>query len=146
MNDPEPEMSSTEFRFTSTDGVRVACARWDARAPVRCALPSFSQEPSRRSLQPHPGCAIRLVSARYARTYRSTCSREARIPLGQQLQGVKVLIGRYQKAGISCISHDFYLGGRHEMLNEINRDEVRTRLLGWISSVLEQKPIDPAAR
>jgi hypothetical protein len=32
------------------------------------------------------------------------------------------------------------------MLNEINRDEVRTRLLGWISSVLEQKPIDPAAR
>ena len=67
-------------------------------------------------------------------------------PVGQQLQGVKVLIGRYQKAGISCISHDFYLGGRHEMLNEINRDEVRTRLLGWISSVLEQKPIDPAAR
>jgi alpha-beta hydrolase superfamily lysophospholipase len=67
-------------------------------------------------------------------------------PVGQQLQGVKLLIGRYQKAGVSCISHDFYLGGRHEMLNEINRDEVRTRLLGWISSVLEQKPIDPAAR
>jgi alpha-beta hydrolase superfamily lysophospholipase len=26
---------STEFRFTSTDGLRVACARWDSRGPVR---------------------------------------------------------------------------------------------------------------
>jgi len=32
------------------------------------------------------------------------------------------------------------------MLNEINRDEVRMRLLGWISSVLEQRLVDPAAR
>jgi alpha-beta hydrolase superfamily lysophospholipase len=24
-----------EFRFTSTDGLRVACARWDSRGPVR---------------------------------------------------------------------------------------------------------------
>src|SRR5262245_43570917 len=35
---------------------------------------------------------------------------------------------------IDNISHDFYSGGRHEMLNEINRDEVRARLLGWIST------------
>jgi len=67
-------------------------------------------------------------------------------PVGQQLEGVKILIGRYEKAGINTISHDFYLGGRHEMLNEINRDEVRTRLLGWISSVLERRKVDPAAR
>jgi len=26
---------STEFRLTSTDGMRVACARWDGRVPVR---------------------------------------------------------------------------------------------------------------
>ena len=25
----------TVFRFTSTDGLRVACARWDSRGPVR---------------------------------------------------------------------------------------------------------------
>jgi len=25
----------TEFRFTSADGLRVACARWDNRGPVR---------------------------------------------------------------------------------------------------------------
>ena len=29
---------STEFRFTSMDGLRVACARWDCRGPVRGVL------------------------------------------------------------------------------------------------------------
>jgi hypothetical protein len=35
------------------------------------------------------------------------------------------------------VLHDFYPGGRHEMLNETNREEVRARLLGWIYAVLE---------
>jgi hypothetical protein len=26
---------STEFRFTSTDGLQIGCARWDSRGPVR---------------------------------------------------------------------------------------------------------------
>ena len=58
-------------------------------------------------------------------------------PVGQQLDGVELLIHRYEKAGLYDVSHDFYPEGRHEMLNEINRDEVRGRLLAWISSVLE---------
>jgi alpha-beta hydrolase superfamily lysophospholipase len=57
-------------------------------------------------------------------------------PVGQQLFGVHVLILRYQTAGIYDVVHDFYRGGRHEMLNETNRDEVRRRLLGWIDTVL----------
>jgi len=58
-------------------------------------------------------------------------------PVGQQLEGLALLIHRYEKAGLYDVSHDFYLGGRHEMLNEINREEVRERLLAWISSILE---------
>jgi alpha-beta hydrolase superfamily lysophospholipase len=57
-------------------------------------------------------------------------------PVGQQLEGVRVLLDRYQKAGVSNLSHHFYPGGRHEMLNEINREEVVTNLLIWISEVL----------
>jgi alpha-beta hydrolase superfamily lysophospholipase len=64
-------------------------------------------------------------------------------PVGQQLAGVKVLMERYRNAGIDDISHDFYPGGRHEMLNEINRDQVRARLLGWISAVIERTEVDP---
>jgi len=58
-------------------------------------------------------------------------------PVGEQLEGVEVLIERYHKAGIYDIGHDFYKDGRHEMLNEINRDEVRDRLLTWIAGLLE---------
>jgi alpha-beta hydrolase superfamily lysophospholipase len=60
-------------------------------------------------------------------------------PVGQQLDGVELLIQRYEKAGLYDISRDFYTGGRHEMLNEVNRDEVRERLLAWISSILEKR-------
>jgi len=59
-------------------------------------------------------------------------------PVGQRLQGVRVLIDRYQQAGLEDISYDFYPGGRHEMLNEINRVEVQGRLLNWISLLLEK--------
>jgi hypothetical protein len=31
-----------------------------------------------------------------------------------------------------------YPGGRHEMLNEINLRQFQTRLLGWISRILEK--------
>jgi alpha-beta hydrolase superfamily lysophospholipase len=58
-------------------------------------------------------------------------------PVGQQLEGVRILIERYQKASVHKISHDFYAGGRHEMLNEINRREVRAHLMVWISTILE---------
>ena len=57
-------------------------------------------------------------------------------PVGQQLNGVKVLLERYRQAGLYNVSHHFYPGGRHEMLNEINANEVRMNLLLWLSSIL----------
>ena len=59
-------------------------------------------------------------------------------PVGQQLRGLRTLIGRYRDAGLRDIAFDFYPGGRHEMLNEINRYQVQTRLLGWIFQTLEK--------
>jgi len=69
-------------------------------------------------------------------------------PVGQQLDGVQILIERYHKAGLRDISHDFYPGGRHEMLNEINRGDVLAHLLGWMSAMLERQerwPESPSA-
>lgn len=62
-------------------------------------------------------------------------------PVGQQLEGVRILIDRYYNAGLRDISHDFYQGGRHEMLNELNRGQVRTNLLVWMSGVLQVQSI-----
>jgi alpha-beta hydrolase superfamily lysophospholipase len=61
-------------------------------------------------------------------------------PLGQKLAGVRVLIDRYRSAGITSIAHDFYQGGRHEMLHELNRRDVITNLLVWLSGTLERSP------
>lgn len=61
-------------------------------------------------------------------------------PVGQNLEGVRVLIQRYHNAGLQDISHDFYPGARHEMLNEINRAEVVAHLLCWINGALERRP------
>jgi len=58
-------------------------------------------------------------------------------PVGQRLEGVRVLIDRYRSAGFTSIAHDFYTGGRHEMLHETNRRDAITNLLVWISGVLE---------
>jgi len=60
-------------------------------------------------------------------------------PVGQQLSGVRKLIERYKKAGMRNISYDFYEGGRHEMLNEVNRGEVRTNLLVSLAGVLGEQ-------
>ena len=54
-------------------------------------------------------------------------------PIGQRLEGVRVLIDRYRSAGLTSIAHDFYTGGQHEMLHETNRRDVITNLLVWIS-------------
>ena len=60
-------------------------------------------------------------------------------PVGQRLEGVRVLIDRYRSAGLTSIVHDFYSGGRHEMLHETNRRDVITNLLVWIAGILERQ-------
>ena len=60
-------------------------------------------------------------------------------PVGQRLEGVRVLIDRYRNAGFTSIADDFYTGGRHEMLHETNRRDVITNLLVWMSSIVERR-------
>jgi len=60
-------------------------------------------------------------------------------PVGQRLEGVRVLIDRYRSAGLTSITQDFYSGGRHEMVHEINRRDVITNLLVWMSSIVERR-------
>jgi alpha-beta hydrolase superfamily lysophospholipase len=57
-------------------------------------------------------------------------------PLNGDLAFLKVLIERYQAAGVKDVTWDFYPGGRHEMLNETNRDEVIANLVAWMSRVV----------
>lgn len=53
-------------------------------------------------------------------------------PVGMHGKGVRNLIELYQKLGVKHLEHRLYPGGRHEMLHEINRDEVAADVLDWL--------------
>lgn len=52
----------------------------------------------------------------------------------------EAVISGYRAAGLSRIEHRVYPGGRHEMFNEINRQEVIADLLAWLDSVAPAHP------
>jgi alpha-beta hydrolase superfamily lysophospholipase len=56
-------------------------------------------------------------------------------PINQDLALLKPLIDRYREAGLSDLTVKVYPGGRHEMLNETNRDEVIADLAAWLERV-----------
>ena len=53
-------------------------------------------------------------------------------PVGDFTKGVKKVYKSYEKAGIKDLSIKFYENGRHEMLNEIIRDEVSNDIIDWL--------------
>lgn len=56
-------------------------------------------------------------------------------PINQDLALLNPLTDRYEAAGLKDMTVRIYPGGRHEMLNETNRDEVVAELLAWLKRV-----------
>ena len=55
-------------------------------------------------------------------------------PIGGD-EGGRALASHYRSvAGLTDVTFVSYPGGRHELFNEINRDEVTTDVLGWMAS------------
>ena len=46
--------------------------------------------------------------------------------------GVAKVFGMFKKAGMRDVFYKFYKDGRHEMLNEINRDQVMADIADWL--------------
>jgi alpha-beta hydrolase superfamily lysophospholipase len=72
----------------------------------------------------------------------------SRDPAGGPLRGVTRLVEAYRAAGLRRVTHRLYPGGRHEMLNEINREEVTRDLLAWLAAEVNAgagAPARPAA-
>lgn len=56
----------------------------------------------------------------------------AKDPVGMQGKGVLRLAEMYRSLGISDVEYRLYPDGRHEMLNEVNRDQVTADILDWL--------------
>ena len=54
-------------------------------------------------------------------------------PVGTQGKGVETVARQFRDAGMQDVTVKLYEGGRHEMFNEINRDEVTADLIGWLN-------------
>jgi alpha-beta hydrolase superfamily lysophospholipase len=124
------EPTRTPFDWLSRDNAEV-----DAFTNDPLCFPSLNA----RSTQSFLNASLRLVEPKELRKVRPDLPMYifsgSDDPIGQHLEGVRQLIDRYRTAGISSIDHHFYPGGRHEMLHELNRREVVTNLLAWISGL-----------
>jgi alpha-beta hydrolase superfamily lysophospholipase len=57
----------------------------------------------------------------------------AKDPVGANTKGVMQVYNSFKKAGIVAVDIKFYEDGRHEMLNEIIRDEVFGDVIAWLN-------------
>ena len=55
-----------------------------------------------------------------------------RDPVGGNGAGVRKVYGYFEKQGTRDLTMKLYPGGRHEMLNELNREEVYADVLAWL--------------
>lgn len=60
-------------------------------------------------------------------------------PVGASGKGVKKVAGWFKEAGVKDVTVKLYPEGRHEMLNEINKDQVYQDVLAWLEGHMPRK-------
>lgn len=60
-------------------------------------------------------------------------------PVSEGTRMLVPMLAQYQAAGLTRLEHRFYHEGRHELLNEINRDEVTSHLTSWLERITSRK-------
>ncbi len=59
-------------------------------------------------------------------------------PISKYGKTVRLLEKLYRSSGMKRVTSKYYPGGRHELLNDTNRAEVTSDMIGWISQVLKR--------
>lgn len=54
-------------------------------------------------------------------------------PVGKECKTISSLIQAYKKLGIKDVNYKFYKDARHEILNEINKEEVMRDVINWLN-------------
>jgi len=57
-------------------------------------------------------------------------------PVGGMGTSVRALVASYEAVGLTRVTLKLYEGGRHEMINETNREEVLADLVGWLEQTI----------
>ena len=59
-------------------------------------------------------------------------------PVGQMSKGVLKVANQFKNAGLKDVTVKLYHNARHELLNEMNRDEVMADLSAWLDQVMRK--------
>ena len=59
-------------------------------------------------------------------------------PVGDYGEGVKRAYRAFLRAGLHDVTMRLYPGGRHEMLNELNKEDVYQDILRWLNSIVDK--------
>ncbi|MCD6597937.1 MAG: alpha/beta hydrolase [Bacteroidales bacterium] len=54
-------------------------------------------------------------------------------PLSNKGKDIRLIADKYRKAGVKNVNIELYPGARHEILNEINREEVVQDIINWLN-------------
>lgn len=60
-------------------------------------------------------------------------------PVGEMGKGVSKVVENYKKYGSEKLTFNLYKGGRHEMLNEKNSQEVEEDIITWLNAHIPRK-------
>jgi alpha-beta hydrolase superfamily lysophospholipase len=60
----------------------------------------------------------------------------ARDSVSADTKGLQQLLAAYRTAGLERVTHRFYPEARHELFNELNREEVTRDLVAWLDGVI----------
>lgn len=53
-------------------------------------------------------------------------------PVSERAKGIGRLVDAYRRAGLFRVTQRLYEGARHEIFNEVNRDQITADLIGWL--------------
>ena len=144
-------LSATTFALETPDAVSLFVYRWLPEKPVKAVVQLA------RGWAEHAGRYARVADAilgalpdltRPSRLARippklpSYVSSGTRDPVGSNIEAP---LEAYRAAGLEDVRHEFYPLGRHESLNEINRDEVTRDLIAWLDAVVASGPPPPSS-
>jgi alpha-beta hydrolase superfamily lysophospholipase len=132
-------------------GVRRERADPNARfEPARTAYDWLSRDPAEVDLYvADPLCGFEMMRVTGARPAPPADAGDSGVPRALPVvilngsddpvggdDGGERLAGHYRALGLADVTFRGYPGGRHELLNETNRDEVQADLLAWITEHL----------
>lgn len=125
---------ATGFEWLSRDKAAVQKYVEDSRCGFVLTTGSLIALFAGSRLAAEPDCLAKIPKALPMYVFSG-----AEDPVHGEEKDLTRMIDAYRSQGVQSLDCKLYPGGRHEMFNEVNRDEVMAGLIGWLDDKLLMK-------